>query len=265
MATITITFGDVCENHVGMEKLGELSDRGFSVDVLKAAKSKFADRGYECELVDLATADIPDVLDVPNVPNVPEAYVLVVRNGVSALTGTDGTVGTAELHSELSSLKWDTKAKMYGRIVNKHARYNLCFADEGHEPDYAEGKGRVVSFGDVPALSHVRERLVEFVGPEAANLCAEGNYYYDVKKCGIGYHGDSERRKVIALRLGSPMMICYQWFHSKKPVGKRIEIKLNGGDFYIMSEKAVGNDWKRSVIPTLRHAAGCEKYCKQVV
>ena len=27
-----------------------------------------------------------------------------------------------------------------------------------------------------------------------------------------------------------------------------------------MSEKAVGNDWRKSSINTLRHAAGCEKY-----
>lgn len=29
---------------------------------------------------------------------------------------------------------------------------------------------------------------------------------------------------------------------------------------YIMSEKAVGTDWKHSSIPTMRHAAGCRKY-----
>ena len=34
------------------------------------------------------------------------------------------------------------------------------------------------------------------------------------------------------------------------------EITLNHGDIYIMSEKSVGNDWKRRKIPTLRHAAG---------
>ena len=27
-----------------------------------------------------------------------------------------------------------------------------------------------------------------------------------------------------------------------------------------MSEKAVGTDWKKSSIPTMRHAAGCKKY-----
>ena len=29
-----------------------------------------------------------------------------------------------------------------------------------------------------------------------------------------------------------------------------------------MSEKAVGTDWKRSSILSIRHAAGCEKYLK---
>ena len=27
-----------------------------------------------------------------------------------------------------------------------------------------------------------------------------------------------------------------------------------------MSDKAVGYDWKRSSIPTLRHSAGCEQF-----
>ena len=31
---------------------------------------------------------------------------------------------------------------------------------------------------------------------------------------------------------------------------------LNSGDVYIMSDKAVGFDWKRSSLLTLRHAAG---------
>jgi hypothetical protein len=33
-------------------------------------------------------------------------------------------------------------------------------------------------------------------------------------------------------------------------------IKLNDGDMYIMSEKAVGTDWKKKNICTLRHSAG---------
>jgi len=43
-------------------------------------------------------------------------------------------------------------------------------------------------------------------------------------------------------------------------VGKRIIVPLNGGDIYLMSEKAVGTDWKRKKVYTLRHATGCDKY-----
>ena len=52
----------------------------------------------------------------------------------------------------------------------------------------------------------------------------------------------------------------YQWFLNSKPIGKRIKFELNDGDIYFMSKKAVGTDWKRKLIPTLRHAAGCKKY-----
>jgi hypothetical protein len=45
--------------------------------------------------------------------------------------------------------------------------------------------------------------------------------YYDNSKCGIGFHGDGERRKVIALRLGDSLPICYQWFKDGNPCGNR--------------------------------------------
>ncbi|SOB74156.1 2OG-Fe(II) oxygenase [Cedratvirus lausannensis] len=46
----------------------------------------------------------------------------------------------------------------------------------------------------------------------------EGNRYYDVNKCYIGFHGDSERRKVIGLRLGQPLSLYFAWWYQ----GKRI-------------------------------------------
>ncbi len=62
---------------------------------------------------------------------------------------------------------------------------------------------------------------------KAKNLYAEGNYYYDTKKTYIGFHGDSERKIVIAIRLGTEMMpIHYQWFFNSSPIGKRIKIDL---------------------------------------
>jgi hypothetical protein len=39
-----------------------------------------------------------------------------------------------------------------------------------------------------------------------------------------------------------------------------MELPLEDGDMYVMSEKAVGTDWKSSSLLTLRHATGCEEF-----
>tara|TARA_A100001388_G_C28587386_1_gene411815 strand:- start:141 stop:722 length:582 start_codon:yes stop_codon:yes gene_type:complete len=52
----------------------------------------------------------------------------------------------------------------------------------------------------------------------------------------------------------------WHWFKDGMPVGKPIDIHLNSGDVYIMSEKAVGADWKLKSKYTLRHSAGADKY-----
>ena len=75
-------------------------------------------------------------------------------------------------------------------------------------------------------------------------------------KCGIGYHGDTERRLVVGARFGKPFPLAYRWYKNRQPVGDPISITLGHGDVYVMSAKAVGTDWKRSTILTLRHAAG---------
>lgn len=81
-----------------------------------------------------------------------------------------------------------------------------------------------------------------------------------MKKTYIGYHGDSERKIVIAMRLGTESMpFYYQWFQRSSAIGKNIKIVLNPGDVYVMSEKAVGTDWKKKIIPTLRHATAMDE------
>ncbi len=149
---------------------------------------------------------------------------------------------------------------MYGRVVNKKARWNLCFhATEGHGPDYAMGKGRVVALTEVPRTASFVESLPTRFGPKAVGLQGEGNYYYDARTCGIGWHGDTERRKVVALRLGgagAEMPICYRWYHHGEAQGDVISVPLRGGDLYVMSEKAVGADWRMPSKWTLRHATG---------
>lgn len=246
--TVTITFGDQAENHAGMQKLGKLAENGFSLQDLENAKSKFEEKGNECFILNLN--------DFNNGQGNP-AYVLVIRKGVDSMLCNNTK---DSLYKEQINLNWDTKALMRGRIVNKHARYNLCFDEKGQDSSFEEGKGTVIAYSKVPLLSELHSKLGDFFGDKAVHLLGEGNYYYDSSKCGIGFHGDGERRRVIALRLGATIPLHYQWFHRFKPVGKRAIIELNHGDMYMMSEKAVGFDWKRSSILTLRHAAGCAKY-----
>jgi alkylated DNA repair dioxygenase AlkB len=248
--TYTLTFGERAENHVGMEQIGtqNLAD-GFSIADLISIMVTFQSRGCVCELVKLSDC-------MAGVP-VQEAAVLVIRNAIHPF---DASVTSTALLSEQKQLPYDSQAWMHGRVVNKHARHNICFDTVGHEPDYPNKKGRVVAYRDVPVLAKLREQMPEFFGPKSAGLAVEGNYYYDVSKCGIGFHGDAERRRVIGLRLGASMNLHYQWYHQSQPVGPRTVLELHHGDMYVMSEKASGWDWRRPSQYTLRHAAGCAKF-----
>lgn len=253
-STTTLTFGDCGENHKGMQVIGKLSANGFSYTDLVNAKILFEAKGCKCELICLN-----DDLDSEHDKLAAKAYVLIIRSGVNAILGNSD--GADLLLSEQNKLDKDKKAFMYGRVVNKVARYNLCFDTTAQEPNYKEGKGRIISFQSVPILSELKSNMSNFIN-NSDNLIVEANYYYDITKCGIGFHGDTERRKVLGVRLGATIPLHYQWFYLGVPIGKRIKLSLNHGDFYMMSEKAVGFDWKKKNIPTLRHAAGCEKYLK---
>lgn len=249
-STITITICDQAENHVGMQKLGEFANKGFDLNDLMKIRTWFENKNTECELLDL---NYP--IEDDNIYPDDEAYILIVRNAVSVILEDDN-----DLMTELTNLNWDKKAFMYGRVVNKNARHNLCFANNNQKPNYAAGRGRIVAFKDVPLLEKLKNTIQEIIGDEFGNLVAEGNYYYDAEKCGIAFHGDSERLIVIGIRLGATIPLVYQWYFNSKPLGEKIRLDLNDGDIYFMSEKATGNDWKKKLIYTLRHAAGSKKY-----
>lgn len=254
----TITFGDVAENHVRMQQLGQLAQSGLSLQELIETKHRFEKKFPGCNVELICLND-----NLPAGTKGEEAHVLIIRDGVNLMLEEYGC-NAEDLFMEHDSLDQDKQALMYKRVVNKKARYNLCFAEENQEPDYASGLGRVISFNDdlIHITNFIRQQLPNYFGKKTKNLMAEGNYYYDVIKCGIGYHGDAERRIVIAIRIGIPIPLQYQWFHKGEPIGAPLRLHLNHGDMYAMSEKATGFDWKKKTIPTLRHAAGAESYFK---
>jgi len=260
MAARTITFGDVAENGPGMQHIGTASGIGLSREELEQAMAKFQAEGFECELIDLCKQGWPQTPPAEIVNHggqLDSACLLVVRNGASALCGPDGA---SSLNEEQSALEPDKRAWMRGRVVNKRARWNLCFADKAQDADLENRKGTVVPFSQLPVLSIARSQLPTFFGEKARELNAELNVYYDPTKCGIGFHGDAERNVTIGLRLGVEIPFEYQWFLQGKPIGERISVDLHQGDLYAMGSKAVGTDWKRRKVPTLRHAAGAQKF-----
>lgn len=243
MSGITLTFGDVAENHVGMQALGEIAEHGYSYDDLVRIQNSM---GFESEIIDLA-----DMLSTSDKERFAcEAYVLVIRNAYSDHT---------QLFDELTLLDWDKKVSMRGKVVNKIARYNLCFDLFDQEPDYSNKKGRVINYKSIPLLDALHSEISNF---DSIQFKIEGNYYYNLSACGISFHGDVERRKVIGIRLGASFDLAYCWYLNSERISSILKIKLNSGDMYVMSDKAVGNDWKKRKIPTLRHASGSDKYTK---
>jgi hypothetical protein len=246
----TFTFGDVAENHARMQKIGKLHDKGYSVEQLKALGESLHAVGLTTEYVSLDERWTGE-------DEVPAAGVLIIRKGVQHILGTADTVPLQDEHKDLEV---DKMAYMRGRVVNKRARWNLCFDEEDQEPNYEEGMGRIVAYHHLPLTQRIRQTIAKWTEDEL--LKGEANYYYDLSKCGIGYHGDGERRKVFAVRIGASerMPLYFQWYQRSQPVGERIQLVLQDGDMYAMSEKAVGFDWLKKIVPTLRHASGTDQF-----
>ena len=254
-STITITFGDQAENHHGVQKIGEQGKETHSVKDLIDISNNIID--YDTEYVHLNSA-LGEKFHTDE-----KAGLLIIRNGIDLLLSDINKTrdDLLEEHSKLIPDKqyYDTRRN---KVLNKRARYNLCYSDFSQDSDFENKKGTIIHFDKIPLTKHLRERIPYYFGEKTTKLKGEGNYYYDLNKCGIGFHGDTERRIVIGMRLGESMPLHFQWYKKSVKIGKRVKLQLNHGDIYIMSKKAIGFDWKKrnNNILTLRHAAGAKKF-----
>lgn len=270
--TMTITFCECAENSVNMEQLGKMAPEGFTCQELQQIGQGFINF-CPVEYYDLRqglnghlTQELIDRAGQPE-----EAGILILRGvGNELISVSDAQVAhdpelkrnippMDALMLDLLALDWDKKAFMKGRVCDKKARHNLCFADFAQEPDYENKKGRVIDFRTLPRLQSIRENLGKCFGSKATNLLAEGNHYYDAKECYIGRHGDAERRIVIGLRLGASMSLEFQWYQESNAIGAEMQFRLNHSDVYLFCGKSVGTDWKKKIIFTLRHSANGKK------
>ena len=264
--TITITYGEQSVTHIGMKKTGNMAESGLSIDELNEAERRFSANGgkvisYDLKrlLIDCEIDEIRSLLEFTE-----DAKFLVIENGVDVMLKDKGG-SHKDMYDEQNTLEhdrkyWDTRRK---KVLNKNARGNLCFDEVGSPADLEDKHvGTVIAFKDVPWTNEVKESLPKFFGDKTKDMKAEGNYYYNKDKCGIGYHGDTERKITIGVRVGAAMPMCYQWFYKGKAVGKNLKIMIPGGGLYAMSQKSVGSDWRKSSLLTLRHSAGCDSYTK---
>lgn len=244
MSCITITFGDCSENHVGMEKIGKISKTGYKNSDLDIISNYFSDK-------DVERIDLREYLDENYFGKKPE--LLIIRNVID---------NHREIFTELNNLEWDSKyyCTRRNKVLNKHARTNLCFSNYSQKADFENKKGTVIDFNQVPQLNIAKNLLMNSINEQ--NLECEGNKYKDINKNGIGWHGDAERKKVIGLRLGESMPLCFHWFKQGRPIGSLFTTKINSGDIYIMSEKTTGYDSKNRYNCILKHSAGADKYTK---
>ena len=252
-----ITFGEVAILHIGGKEYGNgRLSHGFSTKELQ----KIASENDNTEYINLSDK-LPNKLRSDN-----DAGVLIFRSNNNS-KDKKFTLGlnkkeADKLYAEQESINYDTKYWDNRRktTLNKRARYNIVFGKNQieHSNDYKQNS--VIAFSNLKYLNRVRKRLKLILGDKAKKLNAEGNEYFH-DKSGIGYHGDAERKIVICISLGKPTTLRYHWRlpgsseHTLQP----IDIKLNHGDVYVMSEKATGYDWKSRSKVRVVHSAG-DKY-----
>ena len=255
--TWSLTIGNGGENHTGMEFLGKKRKKGEGWDIgrLLAAKDLLENIfGKKVEVFNLNELCLNGV-KIPEKQRPKDAYLMIVRDFL-----------TKDVHQnfkkELSSYEWDRKYfdTRRQKVLNKHARANVCYGKTGRAADFENKKGTIIGFDQSPLVERLL-RVIEILMKDE-NLIVEGNQYDDVDKNGIGPHGDTERVVVACLRVGAAMTMKFGMFNNCLMKGKSFQTIINGGDLYFMSEEAVGAEWKHRSKWTWRHAAGAPKYLK---
>lgn len=262
-----ITFGETSILHVGGAELSSgRRSRGFSVKELQAIAARI-NRGnpptqeapsgevvVHAEIVDLSVL-LPETVRANN-----SAAVLVIRNGVHYMKGDANALYAEQKNIPYDRLYFDARRQ---KTLNKRARFNVVFGDVGQTASADYRSYTVHAFDQLPHLNILRDTLPTYLGEDARALNAEGNHYY-ADGSGIGFHGDAERKIVVCVSLGRSTTLRYHW---RKPGGSDhesdvgpIDIQVNHGDIYVMSEKATGYDWRMTSKYRVVHAAGAAQY-----
>jgi hypothetical protein len=253
--TVTLTFAECVENHIGNEQIGTKMSTGPSTkdlyDTVSNMKSMYPSLRIDATVVELSKP-------YPNIGL--DASVLLIKN----LRAHDHADVQAMFQANWDSKYYDTRRST---VLNKNARHNLCFTDANQEPDYETGRGRTYAFSRCPTfMSNLRSFFSNTLMVDGRPymtqsggkpLFAEGNLYYDHSKTYIGWHGDVERSIVVGYRMGATFPLHFMLFGpDQQPVpGSLHTFHMSDSDAYIMSHDATGYNWRKHAY-AYRHSAG---------
>ena len=226
------------------QALGQCAERGFSPEQLRALHAKLSAEGSA------VSSRLYELTSACRAAGASDANVLVVKLPADVADGA-----YAEMRD---SVKYSRYAFRYGRRVTSRSRNIAYVSGEPCGEDPESNAPEVVAWRDVPHCQRVREFLNDLLCDTEA-VHAVAIRYADIRECGIRWHGDAERRKTLVTRLGPNSKrhpFWLMWYHNHAPVSDPIRIDIEHGEVCIPSEKAVGTDCKRYIIPTLRHATG---------
>ena len=224
------TLSPTAEHHAGMQISGNPDHVPIPASTASSVASWFESQGYIAMNVDLS--------DATGVPV--DGGVLHVKNGASRLCDVN------RMWATFIGLPKDTQyLDRGGKIRNKHKRSNVNVGEHAESADIASGVGTTVAFSSAPEVSKLLRGLTQFGGGLEQIEVAEGNFYHTPVQCGIGLHGDSERKFAVGVSMGSTRYLEFQSFVHGFPSGPAVRLTLEHGDLYIMYGKGCGYDWDR--------------------
>lgn len=180
---VSLTFANRGENEKGMEIIGGPPSKLVNMDILKAAKMQWTG---EAELYDLSAMVDQDLVSKNSGGG---SGILVLRQFAQRLLGEDAPDHIEhELEVQKHNGKIDTKALIRGQVKNKNARHNNVMAHFDQASEHAAGKGTVVKIKDYPFINALTSHAAMWMQQDNPLIC-EQNRYFDVKSCGIGWHG----------------------------------------------------------------------------
>jgi hypothetical protein len=270
MWSTSITFSKSTESHAGTTVHGTSATVGYDKVDIDRAVAWAEENGVKYE--SYALHDLTG--------STRKAHFLVLRDALGTLMGdpVNGlTSVTTEFLQEVVP-RLDDRFVNFQRVTQKKARQNAEIGPVGYASELAScplgsrpGKvlsGVVISYDILPNIKRIQQGLHRVLGAKAKDLLAEVNFYGQIrggtqkplKECGIGFHGDGERKDVVCVILGASKEIHFNAFSGTRPIGERLIVEVGSADIYIMDEAATGNSWvKDRRVPDpqhYRHAAG---------